>query len=138
MSILCVAVCSREKQKYALFPSPISISPYQLIYVLRNRVLCNTNARHLCVFPNTWNDSKSSRLMRCGEMFQSKTQRKDQLWTYTIYFLWYKASSFLWLRSTARQSSSTACKCINTCQRKEPPCVPCTTNFWINYFLPSK
>lgn len=48
MRISCLAVRSRENP---LFPSLISIRPYQLVYILRNRVLLKTNAHHLCAFP---------------------------------------------------------------------------------------
>ena len=84
--ILHLAVCSREKQKYSLFSSPVSSRPYHLVYILSKRVLFQTNTHHLCAFPNTWSESKPNRLTKSGEMFPKQNRRKDQLWTNTIDF----------------------------------------------------
>lgn len=142
LRILHLAVCSREKQKYSLFSSPVSSRPYHLVYILSKRVLFQTNIHHLCAFPNTWSESKPNRLTKSGEIFPKQNRRKDQLWTKTIDFsmVWGKESSlagihgkakFIWLSANIEY--------LYWIQCKEFPCVLLgATNFWMIYFLSSR
>lgn len=61
----CVWLAAPEKNKNSpLFPHQSPVGNPVSCTLLRNRVFIQTNAYHLCTFPNTWSDSKPNRLMR--------------------------------------------------------------------------